>query len=257
MVEDKTTVKILFLSNSFGDDTAWHLREVLCAGGAKEAIVANLYIGGCSVLTHWDNICKDAKAYEYRKWTAEGFTNQQEVSVAEGFKDEDWDYIILSTANYDMAVPSMHGSQGFLDALNGVVAYAQENKPQKAILFWNMTWAYNDSCLPCCCKDARDMYETSCRVTKKLIAPIEAFKSLIPNGTAVQNLREYFPKEAVYRDDLHLGEMGQYTVSLMVAHALGYDVDRIIPKCSAIAPYADCIKTVVENSIRAPFSVTT
>lgn len=42
-------MKILFIGNSFGDDACAHLYGILSSLGDRDAVAANLYIGGCSL----------------------------------------------------------------------------------------------------------------------------------------------------------------------------------------------------------------
>lgn len=60
------TVKILAIGNSFADDGIEYLDEVARSAG-KHIIVANTYIGGCSIERHLDNARHDRPAYHYRK----------------------------------------------------------------------------------------------------------------------------------------------------------------------------------------------
>ena len=48
-------MKILAIGNSFSEDATTYLHQIGEAAGVKNQIV-NLYIGGCPLETHWENI---------------------------------------------------------------------------------------------------------------------------------------------------------------------------------------------------------
>ena len=54
----KKSVKILAIGNSFSDDAMEHLAVILKGAGVENISLGNLYIGGCSLETHYNNIIK-------------------------------------------------------------------------------------------------------------------------------------------------------------------------------------------------------
>lgn len=56
-------MKILSIGNSFSQDAHKWLREIASNHG-MELETANLYIGGCSLQTHWENLVNDNAHYE-------------------------------------------------------------------------------------------------------------------------------------------------------------------------------------------------
>ena len=64
---DGQTLKVLAIGNSFSQDAAeQYLYELFKASG-QEAVVGNMYIGGCTIDTHWKNTSNGTTKYEYRK----------------------------------------------------------------------------------------------------------------------------------------------------------------------------------------------
>ena len=55
--------KILAIGNSFSRNACRHVHQIAASGGV-ELTVVNLYIGGCSLARHWENVEQDAVAYE-------------------------------------------------------------------------------------------------------------------------------------------------------------------------------------------------
>jgi hypothetical protein len=82
-------VKILFIGNSFSQDTTKYLESI--AGG--ELFVRNLYIGGCSLKMHAENIQQANPAYAYEK-DAECTAM---VSINDALLFEKWDVIGKNT----------------------------------------------------------------------------------------------------------------------------------------------------------------
>lgn len=58
-------LKILAIGNSFSQDSTTYLYDLAKSGGVELKVV-NLYIGGCSLETHWNNIVENKKDYEYQ-----------------------------------------------------------------------------------------------------------------------------------------------------------------------------------------------
>lgn len=56
-------MKILSIGNSFSQDAHKWLHEIASNHG-MELETANLYIGGCSLQTHWENLVNDNAHYE-------------------------------------------------------------------------------------------------------------------------------------------------------------------------------------------------
>ena len=56
-------MKVLAIGNSFSDDSMEYLYPVLQALGVENISLGNLYIGGCEVQRHVDNIQTGAPLY--------------------------------------------------------------------------------------------------------------------------------------------------------------------------------------------------
>lgn len=70
--------KILAIGNSFSQDATAKIESL-----TDEIYVRNLYIGGCSLERHIDNILCDCKNYEYQK---NGVNSGDLVSIDESIK---------------------------------------------------------------------------------------------------------------------------------------------------------------------------
>ena len=94
-------IKVLFIANSFGDDTTYFMPYIAKDFDVK-LVTANLYIGGCEVFKHLNNIRNDLKAYEYRLFDNDNmtWTNRNDVSIKEALLERKWDYIVLQEASH-------------------------------------------------------------------------------------------------------------------------------------------------------------
>lgn len=206
------TLKILAVGNSFADDGIEYLDEIALSAG-KHIIVANTYIGGCSIERHLDNARHDKHEYLYRKNVDGQYTEHPNTSLLEALKDEDWDYIVFQQ------VSSLAGQYGtYFPDLDELMAYVQEHATNPHVVFaLQQTWAYaKDSNHPGFFhygKDQQAMYEDvvfsySQAARKKNITIV------IPTGTAIQNARSSSLGDTLCRDGYHLNlQYGRYTAS--------------------------------------------
>ncbi|MBQ5929385.1 MAG: hypothetical protein IIX02_01195, partial [Clostridia bacterium] len=64
-VADGKEISILFIGNSFSDDTEAYMIDILLELGYTKIDVGNLYIGGCDINTHYQNILSNANQYDF------------------------------------------------------------------------------------------------------------------------------------------------------------------------------------------------
>ena len=79
-------IKILAIGNSFSVDAMEYLCDICDAAGIGDIVLGNLYIGGCSLDTHWNNIQKDANAYTYYENVYGYWTTKNAQSVPPPWK---------------------------------------------------------------------------------------------------------------------------------------------------------------------------
>lgn len=178
-------IRILAIGNSFSQDATHYLNQI-AAADSTEILIANLYIGGCSLERHLNNIRTDAKEYLLE---INGRSTERYVSVSEALAMEDWDYLITQQVS---------GDSGLIDtyepALTEILAFLRAQKPDAGILL-HETWAYETDALhPDFLKygsDQRRMYEMLSGAYRA-----QARKHglrLIPCGDAVQQARSREP----------------------------------------------------------------
>ena len=205
-------MKILAIGNSFSEDAMYYLKDIAGADEVEVKVV-NLYIGGCSLERHWENIRTGAKEYQYQ---LNGRPQDRMVSVKEALDEEEWDYIVTQQASHD---------SGWQDTyepfLHQIVRYLKEEKPQAEILLLE-TWAYEvDSTHECFERyhcDQMQMYERL-RAAYRKAAEEHQLRS-IPCGEVIQKLRSTKPFDyqhggiSLCRDGYHMHYIyGRYVLA--------------------------------------------
>jgi len=254
-------LKVLAIGNSFSQDATQWLYEIALDAGIDEIILGNLYIGGCTLATHWENAKENNAAYTYYKNSVGIWEKYNKSTMLQGILDEDWDIITLQQASGVSGMEETYNSD-----LTNLIEYVNTHKTNpNAKLVWHMTWAYqSDSTHKEFVNYENDqlkMYNSilSCVQNKILTNP--AFSYIIPTGTAIQNLRTSIIGDRLTRDGYHLSyNLGRYTAALTWFHAItGESIDNITfnPEPEEIPEiYIPLIKKAVKAAIEKPFEIT-
>ncbi len=200
-------MKILSIGNSFSMDATRYIHQMAknCGENIKSV---NLYIGGCSLKTHYLNIIEDARNYllEFN-----GESTGVKISVKDALISDEWDYITVQqvsneTVNYDTYQPY----------LNELAAYVKKYCPQSKIII-HQTWAYEENSERLCkemgYKTSSDMMDSIIKSYKKAYKEIKA-DGIIPCGEVFKKATELGVKK-IHRDTFHasLG-LGRYALAL-------------------------------------------
>ena len=247
----KKSIKILAIGNSFSIDAMEYLWHILRAGGVEEIVLGDLFIGGCPVSLHAQNIKDDAHTYIYLKNTDGVWRETPEASLTDGLLDEDWDIVTLQQASHDSGLPETYAPQ------DEVLDYIKANRPH-ARIYWHMTWAYqSDSdhgAFPRYGCDQAVMYHAILNAVKSEVFSHPAYAGVIPSGIAIQSLRATPVGDTVTRDGFHLSEShGRYAAALTWAQTLcGVDPDTVdwMPEAFAdtIRPDLSYIREAVKKA---------
>lgn len=220
----RDTVRILAIGNSFSVDAVEEHFFQLADNSGVTLIIGNMYIGGCSLERHVNNLRNDADAYSYRKITADGaYSKTPEFPLSKAVKDEKWDYISVQQSS-----PLSGKPESYVPFLKELTDFVRANAPQAKIMF-QMTWAYDhDSThkkFPDYNKDQEYMYNCIIKTVRKAVKDV-GIKIVIPAGTAVQNARTTALTDRMTRDGYHMGKPhGRYTVACTwVEKVLGCNV---------------------------------
>lgn len=247
---------ILFLANSFADDTIQYMPEIAKEVG-YDLDMYNLYIGGCDINRHIKNILNNEKAYELRIYNPKTqlWETKYDVSSNEFIASQRWDYIVLQQSSYFSGLP--HG----LDNIEELVRLIKGLANEDVKFIWNMTWSYpHYSDLEVFAKEYRSdpkyMYQSIVDNVEEYIVPNSDFVKIIPNGTALGNVREYVEDRLLYRDGFHLSyQFGRFLAGLTAIAAI---TEKDISKVkfhpveiddATIEIYKECVKRAIANPL--------
>ena len=107
-------MNILTVGNSFSEDSGRYLHRIARADKFNLETI-NLYIGGCSLDSHFRNMMGDKKDYVL---TPNGEFSRFYVTLKEALLNREWDYISIQQAS--LRSPDYKTYQPFL---NELVAY--------------------------------------------------------------------------------------------------------------------------------------
>ena len=203
-------MNVLCIGNSFSQDATRYLHQV----SGEELFVRNLYIGGCSLERHYNNIVNNACEYEYQK----NGRCLKMISIAEALEKKKWDYITVQQVSQDSGIIDTY--EPFLGE---IVKYLKENCPNAKIVF-HRTWAYAQTSdhggFVNYDRDRKKMYNAIVDTTSK-IAQKYGF-DVIPCGDAVEmasDLPEFKlgAELSMHRDGFHLTlDYGRYLAALVM-----------------------------------------
>ena len=249
-------IKILFIGNSFSDDTAEYMPDVLKNLGYTNVEIGNLVIGGCEIDTHYYNALYSYSNYEFRyhngtSWDRKIGGKSQTFAFGVGYSD--WDIISLQQVSGYSGLPDTYAN---LDNLAAEVKKVATNANVKIV--FNMTWAYQQGSKHTNFynynRDQMTMYNA-------IVSTVQAKVSypVIPNGTAIQNARTSFIGDNLTRDGYHLNEyIGRYIASLTaVAKLLNEDLSGLTwkPEIVTDEQMIVAIESAL-NAVNTPFAIT-
>ena len=254
------SIKILAIGNSFSVDAVEYLWDMLDAAGIEEIVIGNLYIGGCSLDTHWTNMSGNLGAYTFYYNDSGKWETQSKKSVLYALQLEEWDYITVQQASPESGKPDS------LKNLQNVLNYVDNNKTNdKAEVYWHMTWAYqttsSHSNFPDYGNSQMTMYNAIVSTTKNHVTGYDMIKGIIPSGTAVQNLRTSYLNDSLSLDTYHMSlGTGRYAVALTwFSFFTGIDaryIDWVPEAYPKIAEDKAAISNAVNMAIKTPFEIT-
>ena len=274
VTKESDKISVLFIGNSYSDDTIDLSYNVAKSAGFKTIEIATLYYPGCTIDEHLSFINQNKAAYIYRYFKEDGtlsvstdigWGNESQIpanakyTAKMGITEKPWDYIVLQQGSRDSGRPASYANIGTL------IDYVLANATNKNVkLAFNMTWAYRQGSsnggFSNYNNDQQTMYDGIINSVKTQIVPNKNFVAIIPNGTAVQNARTSFIGDNLTRDDAdHLTKnFGRYIAAMnFICTISGVSVDDISYAPSGLTKeYIAVAKESVKNSILNPFEVT-
>lgn len=229
--------------------------------GIRDLVIGNLYIPGCNLATHFNNAINNKADYIYYKNSDGKFVRNNDKSLLDGLRDENWDIITMQQASNLSGLPNTYNSD-----LDNLISYVQKNKTDsKSKLVWHMTWAYQSDSTHVKFANYDNnqyiMYNSIVKAVQLKIITNPNFKLIIPTGTAIQNVRATYIGDTLTRDGYHLTyELGRYIAGVTWFKALtGLAINNLsyVPNVNEIpGSYLAIIKNAVNNAVSNPFSVT-
>ena len=215
-------IQVLSIGNSFSQDAHRYLHDIARSEGVDLETV-NLFIGGCSLETHFRNMKGNKKAYslEINGHSSGGFM----VTIEEALLARNWDYITLQQVSGNSCC-----EESFQPYLNELAAYVREYCPKAKILI-HQTWGYETGSLRLHnlkrgYETFEDMFKDAKRCYEKAAKDIHA-KGIIPSGQAFSYALKYVEK--IHRDTFHasLG-LGRFILALVWYKALtGNNINNV------------------------------
>ena len=206
------TLKVLAIGNSFSEDAIeQHLSPLVRAEGLN-VIICNMYIGGCSIERHVDNLRHNKPEYRYRKFDVNGkMTEKWNCTLETVLAEEDWDYVSLQQVSQSSGMPESYA------LLPELVEFVKARVPEDAVLMFHQTWAYapksNHGGFVNYDRDQMKMYKAIVNTVNQE-APKVGIKLIVPSGTAIQNARTSALGQDLTRDGFHLSfTQGRYIAS--------------------------------------------
>ena len=216
-------MKILFIANSFGEDTTRYLHGIARADG-KNWKVVNLYIGGCSLYRHYRNMLSGEAAYEFQ---INGHKSGIMVSLTQALLSDEWDVVVTQQCS-----PQSGDESSYEPFATALAEFVRIHAP-KAKFYIQQTWTFETDAprfkLTSFTNPA-DMIEAIKHCYEQMAKNTRAW-GIIPNGEVMYKLwqeKANYGIEAVHRDGFHAHKgIGRYLLALNVYATLsGRDISE-------------------------------
>lgn len=175
-------MKILSIGNSFSEDAQRWLNALAKMHGT-DIHCANLYIGGCSLETHWLNNRENNAYYDYQ---INGQPAEEKISIADALTRDYWDIVTLQQVSNFSGMPETY--EPYLSELLETVKSALP----RAEIYLHETWAYEiDTEHPGFANYNNSQEEMHRRIRSTVAEAAERIGvRVIPTGDVIQSLRQ-------------------------------------------------------------------
>lgn len=252
---------VLFIGNSYSQDTATYLYRVAESYGQKNINIAIAGRPGCSIDMHLSSIKDTLANYEYHVFQGDDVTSTMNQTLISCLKACDWDIIVLNHGGGLYGVPAAYRN------FNQLVDFVQKNKtnPDGKIVFLT-SWADEDDRRGILSQyykgEQMMMYTETINAAITCVAHCEGMSLLLPTATTMQNLRTSFLGNTITRDGYHASlTTGRYALALTFYCAItganpadcNYFLSKDVTKGSRIF---EAVVEAVTNALDVQFSVT-
>lgn len=206
--------RILAIGNSFSADAVESYLYDIAKADNVELIIGHMFIGSCSLETHWNSANGNLPAYSYKKIVNGVLTTKAKQLLITGIKDEDWDVITFQQVSTTSGLVNTYFP--FLTNLLQYVKAAATNPHVKFAL--HQTWAYPSNSTNSGFANYNKNQDTMFRAiitAANSAAEQTGIDIVLPVGTAIQNGRTSYIGDKFNRDGSHLSlDMGRFTAAL-------------------------------------------
>ncbi len=257
--------KVLFIGNSYSDDTIAWAGQLAKSAGIQNILVADLFYPGCTIAQHAAYAADHGKHYIFRRVDGEGNMisscpdGQYDTTMETGITYTDWNWIIFQGG------PAQSGIPGEYARLGELLSYVKDRATSPNVKFaFRITWAYSqsstDGMFSIFGNSQTTMYEAIVGAVRSEVCSVSDFLAIIPTGTAIQNTRTSFIGDNLTRDIYeHLTDpLGRYIASMMLKRTLtGFSPPEdmtFVPAGVTKAKKLVAMESVV-NAFETPFAV--
>ena len=221
---------ILFIGNSFSQNTSEYLADFALNLGVADVKVGTLYIGGCSVNMHTDNFENAAPSYEYFVNEGKGAVLTPNTSITAALDSDEWDIIAIQSGTGDGSRVTDPFAYGNVEKLASLVKAAAKGSPK---LLFCMTWI-GEAChshpeIRAFDGNTALMYALMRDIVQYYVAQLPIIDGIVPAGTAVENARVCLPGEKLSLDHYHMGGVAGLSLLALnfLANATDLDVNAL------------------------------
>ncbi len=218
-------MKILAIGNSFSTDATRYLHALGKAAGVPLKVV-NLYIGGCSLRTHYINALDDRRAYSLE---FNGEPTRFFVSIKEALCSDEFDVITVQQCSHQS-----FDYQTYEPYLDYLASYIRKYAPHARIAV-HKTWAYEEPSdrLASVGYSSRAKMLTDLSAAYQKAADAIGADLLIPSGDLVERL----------------------TANGLIAHRDTFHLSLGVGRLAVAALWLKALTGVDPSGIRIPFDV--
>ena len=215
------SIKLLFIGNSFAVDTIEHFANVCKSFGVENIKLWTLYIGGCSINKHYDNLINDKNDYTCFINEGEGWKEENNYGITTSILSEKWDYIAIQHGTNDK---SKYSDIKSYENLNNLISKIKSIADKDCKIIFNMTWI-GEPTFPHheileYKGDTKKLFNDVFTLTKEHILPMDNVDIVSPTGVAINLARKEFNK-LLTRDGYHLSfDLGRFIASLTLYKAI-------------------------------------
>ncbi len=231
-------MKVLSIGNSFSDDAHRYLHEVASNDGF-DLQTLNLCVGGCSLETHYKNLCEDLSEYEF---VSNGITTPKKISISQALASDKWDIITVQQVSH---LSTKY--ETYTPYLSELVVYLRKACPN-AKIYIHETWPYENGCERMKTllgyESSKEMFADIKSCCERAVKEID-LDGIIHSGTAMMKAVDYGMK--IHRDTYHAKfGIGRYLLALVWYKTLtGRDItNNNFDKFDEETSLEDCKKVI-------------